>query len=50
MENKEVKLCKNCGQHEQYDSNGLCTICNYQKMLGVDIVATRSKLNLTPSK
>lgn len=33
---KEIKKkCKSCKKYEAYDSDGLCIICNYQKMLGI---------------
>lgn len=39
------KKCKNCGIKEQYDINGLCVVCNYNKMLGIDITKVKPEDN-----
>lgn len=33
IEMPKEKKCVKCGKCKQYDSNGLCSVCNYQKML-----------------
>ena len=31
------KKCISCNERKVYDSVGRCIICNYQKMLGVEV-------------
>ncbi len=31
----KVRKCVECKKHEIYDSNGLCSVCNYMKMMGL---------------
>jgi len=30
---KKTKLCKICNKRKVYDSDGLCALCNYEKIL-----------------
>ena len=32
---KEKEKCIKCGKRKKYDSDGLCSVCNYRKMLGI---------------
>ncbi len=41
---KKEEKCVCCKRHKKYDSNGLCSVCNYNKMLGVDIFTARFKV------
>ena len=34
---KKEKKCVICKKHPKYDSDGLCALCNYQRMLGIKL-------------